>query len=44
VWAVGLVKLARILGDQVGSADTFLIGDVEERAQAIDRAVRVVQN
>jgi hypothetical protein len=43
VWAVGLLKLARILGDKVGSADTFLIEDVEECAQAIERAVRAVE-
>jgi hypothetical protein len=27
VWAVGLLKLARVLGDQVASADTFLLED-----------------
>ena len=40
VWAVGLLKLARVLGDQVASADTFLIEDVGECAEAIERAVR----
>ena len=43
VWAVGLLKLARVLGDQVASADTFLIEDVEECAEAIERAVRAVE-
>ena len=44
VWAVGLLKLARVLGDQVASADTFLLEDVEECAEAIERrAVRAVE-
>ena len=43
VWAVGLLKLARVLGDQVASADTFLIEDVGECAEAIERAVRAVE-
>jgi hypothetical protein len=28
VWAVGLLKLARVLGASTGSADSILIGDV----------------
>jgi hypothetical protein len=44
VWAVGLLKLARVLGDQVGSADSFLIEDVEECRLAIERAVRAVES
>ncbi|MFN8468244.1 MAG: hypothetical protein U0X20_21980 [Caldilineaceae bacterium] len=44
VWAVGLLKLARVLGDQVASADTFLLEDVEECAEAIERAVRAVES
>lgn len=43
VWAVGLLKLARVLSDQVASADTFLIEDVGDCAEAIERAVRAVE-
>jgi hypothetical protein len=39
VWAAGLLKVARVLGDQVTSAETFLIDDVGECAEAIERAV-----
>jgi hypothetical protein len=43
LWTVELLRLARVLGDQMASADTFLIEDVEECAQAIVRAVRAVE-
>ena len=41
VWAVGLLKLARVLGNQVGSAGTFLIEDVGECAEAFERTVEL---
>lgn len=42
-WAVGLLRLARILDVGVVVADDFLLDDVQDCLQAIDRAVTVVE-
>lgn len=42
-WAIALLKLARVLDSQLAVADAFVLDDVADCLQAIDHAVKVVE-
>ena len=43
VWAVGLLRVARVLDARTSTADEFLIDDAADCLAAIDRAVKICE-
>lgn len=44
IWAMGLLRVARVIDPSAPSADDFLLTEVEDCLQAIDHAVKVVES
>lgn len=42
-WAIGLLKVARVVDTQLAAADDFLFDDTADCLQAIDHAVKVIE-
>lgn len=43
-WAIGLLRVARVLDTSTPTADEFLLEDVQDCLHAIDHAVKVVES